>query len=159
MAWVAASSHRLGKVMSPGGLPRGAASPFLGVSDRPVYLPRFLSIPPGTTFEVHFYQPGERMLIPEAGVDLDLCKGGRHGSHLSHPRVLPAISRKKGCFPATPPRSSKIIFLAHKSIPRKIPERFEKVDSFYCVAAGIIIDKSGHGCDCTGTKNQSCSLM
>jgi hypothetical protein len=29
----------------------------------------------------------------------------------------------------TPPRLSKTIFLAHESIPRKIPERFEKVVS------------------------------
>ena len=47
-------------------------------------------------------------------------------------------------FPRTHPPSSKIIFLAHKSIPRKIPEKYEKVASSFCVKA-ISVDNQGIG--------------
>jgi hypothetical protein len=52
-----------------------------------------------------------------------------------------------------PPLSSKIIFLADKSITRKIPERFEKMAS-PTTAELIIIDNPGHRCDCNYRSKQ-----
>ncbi len=113
-------------------------------------------IPSDTTFERYFSsRPRKRMLIPEAGADPDSRNRGRHGVPFIPPlcryRRAPG---KKGCFPDTPP-SSKIIFLAHKSIPRKIPEKSEKVASSTCACPGELFDNLKHRCDCTCPFKQS----
>jgi hypothetical protein len=98
-----------------------AASTLFGISDHLSI--SLVSYPfPRPNLRCAFLPAREKgCLFQRPGHDLDSCKGGRHGSHLSHLYVLPVSASKKDASQAPP--LSKIIFLAHKSIPRKIPKK------------------------------------